>query len=242
MLFKKNFDHLTYCLIFFLSFISCDINAFSEASGLVFIKEKDLYYSVGDEGYIYEIDENMEISDFVYLGSYDLEAITYDLEQKKLYCLDEKNFTILAVDIETLELIEIIQLRLKKKHEKKYSQFESLTYSNEERLFYFAATNLVNNEGSLFSVGIDGGEAQKEIDFAIEDVSGLSLHKGRFYMVSDREDLITRYDPINNNFISLSIPGDKQEGIAVKPSGDLIIIEESGRISRYHINLFDQND
>lgn len=229
-----------FCTLFFSCFF---LYSQSETSGITWSKDTQSYFTVGDEGFIYEMDMNLTLTRTAYIGSFDLEGITYNQDKKTLFCLDEKRRTILEVDPLGLSIINIYPLELKKDKGRSYSQFESLVYipgSDDEKGHFYIAASVQKKKkdfGILFSFTLEDLELFPIADLPLWDISGLTYDDEYFYMISDTEDLIARFSPATGLYESIPIDGNHQEGVVLTSDNQLLILDESGHF--YNVSKSD---
>ena len=227
--------------LFFIFLLSLqNLFSFSEPSGITINRETGFYYVIGDEGHIYEMDENLNILRTVFLGSFDLEAIAFDHVRKTLFCLNERDLSLIEIDPQSFNILKFYPLELEKVKKRKFSQFESLTIV--DGLFYLATSTTKKKKqfGSLFSYNLENNEMIYLIDLPMWDISGLSYGNGYFYLISDDEDKIARYSIESDDFTSINLPGDHQEGIVFTPDNTLRIYDEDGTTFEITIDLFNE--
>ena len=66
------------------------------------------------------------------------------------------------------------------------------------------------------------------------DIAGLTFHDGYLYMVSDKKNLLIKYDIKNNKTIKkVKLKKSAQEGICFDDNGNVYIADDNGRILKY---------
>ena len=217
-----------FAFIFIGMNIFNNLYAFSEASGITWDNSSESYFVVGDEGCIYELDRDLNVLRNLVIGSFDLEAIAFVEEKNRLYCLDERNISLIELNPETLMILNIYPLKLEKEKKRDYSQFESLVYIDQT--FYLSASTKTKKKhyGTLFSVTLENSEMEPLRDLPLWDISGMTYKDGIFYFISDDEDLVARYRLSDDSFETLDIQGTHQEGIVITENSELLIIDEDG--------------
>lgn len=221
-------------LIFFSAFTS--LSAFPEMSGLTYASSTDMFYAVGDEGHIFELDRDMKILRSVYLGAFDFEAVTFIDELNRLYCLDESELLLLEVDLSDLSIKSIEPLNNRGKLKDKFIQFESLVY--KEGFLFLGVTykSEKKGEGALLRFTPADPTAEKIFDIPVRDISGLAYRDPCFVIISDKEDKLILFSEEEEILESRDINGDHQEGVSIL-GDDIYIVDESGRY-RIISNLF----
>lgn len=222
------------CLIFSVSSLS----AFTEVSGITWIESLNCFFSVGDEGDVYELDAELSIKRSRWIGSYDLEAITYNSLSNTLFCLNEKNLSLIELDLYNLSIINIFPLVLPKEKGRNFYQFESLVFV--DGLFYLAASVEEKDEefGTLFTVIPDNPELVPVGDIPLLDISGLTSLDDYLIMISDKENIIARYSLSSTTFDSRSLDGDHQEGVCIAADKKIIVFDENGEYQSLYADIF----
>lgn len=210
------------------------LSALSEPSGITWSESTGNYYIVGDEGFLYVLDRSFNVINSVYLGAYDLEAISYNPRTETLFCLVETDLTLLEVDMHSLRIINTFNLELERTKNRNYQQFESLVFvpsaDGEGGLFYIGASVEKKNKqfGILFSVSLDELKLIPLVDLPLWDISGLCYFGDNLYMVSDDRDVVASFSLTDESFEHRSVVGDHQEGIFSFGNKGLIILDENG--------------
>jgi uncharacterized protein YjiK len=198
------------------------------------------YYLVGDEGFLYEMDEDLILLNTVYLGDFDLEGITYNRDRKSLFCLDERTFTLIEVNPLSFSILKTYSPDLPRKKGKSYSQYESLIFIPQSEqgggLFYIGCSVRTKKKkyGELYSFSLDKLELESVAHVPLWDISGMTYDEDYLYMISDEEDVIARYDRETEDYESEHIEGQHQEGLVFSRNHELIVVDESGAF--YHLD------
>ncbi len=211
-----------------------NLEGVSEPSGITHNPKTDLLYIVGDEGDIYECDKDGNVLRSEILGALDLEGITYNIDNNRLYCLEEKSPSLLEVDIEKLQIVNTY--KLKGLVNKDLKQFESLTYSPVNQIgsgqFFMGSSVKSTKSGLITSFIINNSNIIKVDTYAIPlwDVAGLSYVDNRLFMVSDNKDKLATIDLSNSSFTAISIAGENQEGVTTFNHDKILVLDETNRI------------
>jgi uncharacterized protein YjiK len=220
-----------------------------EASGICYSSSRDTLFVANDEGKIYEITREGKRLRKVKLGKeYDLEGVACDDNEKLLYFAVEKSESILVVEMDRLQIIKKIQIdraynnRLILKKEKN-SGIEGITIidgslylSNQSHRSYPNA-----NASIVFKVEIHGERAKiKEVfNHGFVDVAGLSYHKGRLYMVSDKKNLLIQYNIHTQKVLTTHrLPKFAQEGVTFDNHGFIYFADDKGRVIKMDVERF----
>jgi len=219
-----------------------------EASGICYIEKTDMLIVVNDEGWIYKLTTKGEIKRKFFLGKYDLEGITYDKKNDKLFVAIEGKESILVLNRESLEVEN--EVEIKRKFEKvnllkkaKSSGIEAIAIdsngdiylSNQSKITY--KKKLKKNASVVFKIDSIKKKKAKIVEVynhGYKDIAGLTFHDGYLYMTSDTENLLIKYDLKNNKSIKeIKLPKSAQEGICFDNNGYVYIADDDGRILRY---------
>jgi uncharacterized protein YjiK len=219
-----------------------------EASGICYISKSDMLIVVNDEGWIYKLTRKGEIKRKIYLGKYDLEGITYDKDKDKLLVAVEGKESILVLNRASLELEKEIKIKRKydgievlKKSKKAgleaigIDEDGDIYVSNQSKITY--DKNLQENASVIVRVGSLSKTRTtiKEVyNHGYIDISGMTFHNGYLYMISDKKNLLIKYDIKNNKTINkIKLPKSAQEGICFDNDGNIYIADDNGQILRY---------
>lgn len=200
-------------------------------SGITWSPGREQYYVVGDEGFVFVFDKELNHIKSRYIGKYDFEGITYNSERDSLYCLDERNLLLVELGCDELDFLNVQRLDLDDR--RKYNQFESLVYTGE----YFSPANSFLTIGTretgkkarstIFSFTIDNLEMEPLMDIPLEDLSGLTIKGDRLILISDSADEIYTVSLQDETIDTDELPGDHQEGIHFREETGFVIADES---------------
>lgn len=230
-----------------LFFIACSkknnhqIAKIDEASGISYCSNSDTLMVANDEGSYYEISKSGEIITSKKLGDYDLEGVVCE-DDRLVFAIENRGF--LLVDRKTLksEVVELDPVYEGKKlplFDKK-SGIEGIAKVGD--LYYLAKQSKNENKSFLVAVKLDTDHAQivDTIKHKIPDSAGLEYHNGSVYIISDKEDLLVRYDIKKQKIVcEVKLEKSAQEGITFDNDGYLYIADDEGRILKYFAKDFD---
>lgn len=219
-----------------------------EASGICFVKKSNSLFVVNDEGTLYEISTKGEIENKLYLGKYDLEGITYDTKQDKLFLAVEGDESILILDRKSLKIEK--EIKIKRKFDKvnllkksKGAGVEAIAIdengdlylSNQSKITY--ENDLKENASVIFKVGSlkkKKTEIQEVYNHGYIDIAGMTFHEGYLYMTSDKKNLLIKYDLKKNKTIKkIKLKKSAQEGIAFDDKDNIYIADDKGSVLKY---------
>lgn len=206
-----------------------------EASGISYCKNTDILIVVNDEGTYYEISTEGKILKKVKLGNYDLEAVVCEdkeilflREDKGLFTLDRKTGKETKIPLDTFYKGTKPKLFDKKEGIEGLAKVDNLLYlakqSKKKKKSFIVVVKMKPYPSKIVDV----------IKHKIADTSGLSYHEGSLYMLSDKEDLLVKYD-LNKNKIVQKVALNKGawEGIAFDNKGYVYLADDDGRVLKY---------
>ncbi len=213
-----------------------------EASGICFSQNSKTLFVVEDEGTIYELSTTGELLRQKRLGDYDLEGVACDDDHNRLLLAQEGEDAILVVSQKKLRLKKSIKIKKRfrgeviLKRDKKYG-LEGITIVGES-LF------LSNQKDPSLVLKVPKKDKAKVTILELfkhghKDVAGLAYHDGYLFMVSDRENLLLKYDIKEKKVVATAkLPNASQEGITFDNDGNLYIADDDGRVLKYRRERF----
>ena len=243
-----NFGVILFILLGILNLNAKTIAKIPEASGITFVEKTNSLFVANDEGTIYEITKKGKILRKKFLGKYDLEGITYDKKNDKLLLAVEGDESILVLNRSSLDFEQEIKIKRKYKKLKllkksKKAGIEAIAIdengdiylSNQSRITY--NKKLKVNASVVFKIGSQKKNKAKIIEVfnhGYIDIAGLTFHEGYLYMVSDKKNLLIKYDIKNNKTIKkIKLDKSAQEGICFDDKNNIYIADDKGRILKY---------
>ena len=206
-----------------------------EASGISYCSSDDTLVVANDEGTYYKISRKGKILQQTKLGKYDLEGVVCE-ESQMIFALEDKGM--LVVDRLTGEKKEI-PLDTTYKGKKlplfnKRSGVEGITkvgnsvylarQSNKKKKSFIAVVRLMPYPSQIVDV----------LEHHVADTAGLTYHDGYLYMVSDKEDLLIKYDLKKKKIVQkVTLEKGAWEGIAFDAKGFVYLADDDGRIVKY---------
>lgn len=206
-----------------------------EASGISYCSSDDTLVVANDEGTYYKIDRKGKILQKTKLGKYDLEGVVCE-ESQMLFALENKG--ILLVDSQTGEKKEIpldtiyhgrkISLFNKRSGVEGIMKVGNSVYlakqSNKKKKSFIAVVRLLPYPSRIVDI----------LEHRIADTAGLTYHEGYLYMVSDKEDLLIKYDLQKKKIVQkVKLEKGAWEGIAFDTKGFVYLADDDGRIVKY---------
>jgi len=230
-----------------LLFISCGnakgnkIAKIPEASGISYCSRSDTLIVANDEGSYYEISRKGKVLQKKKLGKYDLEGVVCE-EEQLIFAIENKG--ILIVDRKTGKKTKVIvdtsyqgkKLKLfdKKDGVEGIAKSDNIVYlskqSKKKKRSFIAVVKLTPYPSRIVDV----------IDHNIADTAGLAYHDGYLYMVSDKEDLLIKYDLEKRKSVKkIKLGEGAWEGIAFDSKGYIYLADDDGRIVKYKKKALD---
>lgn len=232
-----NYLFLFLTAILYLSCGKDDSNKIAkipEASGIDYCRSSDTLVVANDEGSYYEIDLDGDIIRKIKLGKYDLEGVVctddlliFAIEDEALLFVDRKSGKSNKVAPDTTYRNKNLQL-FGKKH-----GIEGIAKSGDT---IYLAKQASKKRESFIVVIEPTKDLYKIIDLieSIPATSGLTTNKGYLYILSDKKDLLIRYDLQKKRILySVKLPKTAQEGIAFDGKGFVYIADDDGYVLKY---------
>lgn len=206
-----------------------------EASGISYCSSSDTLVVANDEGSYYEISRKGKILHKTKLGKYDLEGVVCEDEQM-IFAIEDKG--ILIVDRKTGEkkkvLLGTFYKRKKLTLYDKKSGIEGIAkvgnilylskQSNKKKKSFIAVVKLTPYPSRIVDV----------IEHHVSDTAGLTYYEGYLYMVSDKEDLLIKYDIDKKKSVQkITLDEGAWEGIAFDNKGFVYLADDDGRVLKY---------
>ncbi len=220
-----------------------------EASGICYSKKSDSLFVSNDEGTIYQINRNGKILKKERVGDYDLEGVACSKDSKELFLVDEKSDSIIVLNQKTLKIRRIIRVKKKYLGIKIFKPgkhgMEAITIDDSDiYISNQSSKKWPQNHSSVVAILKNRDKRKLAIEAVIDhgfiDVAGLDIYKGDLYMVSDKEDLLIKYDLKKNRVLwSKSLPKFAQEGIAFDNKGFVYFADDNGAVLKYKIDEFE---
>jgi len=221
-------------LVALLSFVeaSQSIAKIPEASGIAYCADSKKLIVANDEGTYYEMSKKGKILKKVKLGNFDLEAVVceedvyiFAVENKGLLFVERKTGKQAKISVNTRYKGKKIKLFDKKAGVEGIVKVDNLIYlakqSKKKKDSFIAVVKLYPLPSHIVDI----------IPHHIPDTAGLTYHNGSLYMVSDKKDLLIKYN-IQKKKIekTMSLQEGAWEGIAFDPKGNIYLADDDGRI------------
>jgi len=215
-----------------------------EASGICYSTIRNSLFIANDEGKVYEISKKGKILRDKKIGNYDLEGVACDNDRGLLLFAVEGEDSILVVSQKKLKIKKKISIKREFKNIKvlkkdKKHGLEAITivdgniflsnqsfnsYPKNDSSVIFQINNIKNKKAKIIKI----------INHGYFDISALTYHDDKLYMISDNKNLLIIYNLKNNKTISkIKLPKFAQEGICFDNSNMLYIADDNGRILKF---------
>lgn len=213
---------------------SYSIAKIPEASGISYCRDSDTLIVANDEGWYYEITTDGDIVTKRRVGNYDLEGVVCE-EDRFLFAIEDRGILIVDRKTERAKVLEIDSTYRGKKLKlfDKKSGIEGIAKVDD--LYYLSKQSKKKNNSFVVAVELDRfhNKIVDKIKHKIPDTAGLDYHNGSLYMVSDKKDLLVRYDLKKKRVIcKMKLPSSAQEGIAFDKK-HLYIADDDGQVLKY---------
>ncbi len=206
-----------------------------EASGISYCSKEDTLIVANDEGAYYEMSRKGKILHKKKLGKYDLEGVVcedeqliFALEDKGILIVDAKRGKKKKVSLDTFYNGKKLPLFDKKEGVEGIAKAGNLLYlakqSKKKKKSFIAVVRLTPYPSRIVDV----------IEHHIADTAGLTYHDGYLYMVSDKEDLLIKYDLQKKKSVQkVKLEKGAWEGIAFDNKGFVYLADDDGRVLKY---------
>ena len=206
-----------------------------EASGIGYCRNSDTLIVANDEGSYYEISPEGKILEKNKLGNYDLEGVVCE-DNQMLFAVENKGILIVErkrgqdknVILHTNFSGKKVTLFNKKAGIEGIAKHGDRIYlskqSKKKKDAFIAVLDQTTSPFSIIDV----------LEHGIADTSGLCYHEGYLYMVSDRKDLLVKYDLEQRKKVNkVKLPKGAWEGIAFDNHGFVYLADDEGRVLKY---------
>lgn len=206
-----------------------------EASGISYCSRDDTLIVANDEGSYYEISRKGKILHKKKLGKYDLEGVVcedeqmiFALEDKGILIVDTKRGEKKKVSLDTSYDGKILYLFDKKEGVEGIAKAGNLLFlakqSKKKEKSFIAVVRLTPYPSRIVDI----------FEHHIADTAGLVYHDGYLYMVSDKEDLLIKYDIQKKRSVQkVKLEKGAWEGIAFDNKGFVYLADDDGRVLKY---------
>ena len=220
-----------------------------EASGICYSKNSNTLFVANDEGSIFEISLDGKILRKEKIGKYDLEGVACDDKNSNLLFAVEVDESVLVVDMKSWKVKKEVKIdrkyrdKMVLKKDKEHG-IEAIIMINDDIYISNQSYKKYPDKDASIVFKISGLEKKKsKIESIIKhnfvDVAGLSYFEGFLYMVSDKKNLLIKYDIKRKKVIKkIKLPHFAQEGITFDGKGNIYFADDEGRVLKYEMSRF----
>jgi sugar lactone lactonase YvrE len=206
-----------------------------EASGISYCSSDDTLIVANDEGSYYKINRKGKILQKIKLGNYDLEGVVcedkemiFSLENKGILIIDRQTGKKKKVNLNTIYNGKKLPLFDKKSGVEGIAKIGNMVYlakqSDKKKKSFIAVVRLRPYPSKIVDV----------IEHHVADTAGLTFHDGYLYMVSDKEDILIKYDLDKKKSVQkIKLEKGAWEGIAFDTKGSVYLADDDGRVVKY---------
>ncbi len=206
-----------------------------EASGISYCTNTDTLIVVNDEGTYYEIDTKGKILQKVKLGKYDLEGVVCE-DKQIIFVREDKGLLIVERESDKKKKVIVdsfyegknLALFDKKAGIEGIAKVGNIIYlakqSKKKKNSFIAVVKLTPYPGRVLDI----------IEVDVADIAGLTYHNNALYMVSDKKDLLIKYDLDKKKRVKkVKLAKGAWEGIAFDNKGNVYLADDNGRVLKY---------
>lgn len=206
-----------------------------EASGISYCRHDDTLIVANDEGTYYKLTTKGRILQKKKLGSYDLEGVVceedqilFAVENEGLLMVDTNTGISKKVPLDTLYHGKRLPLFDKRSGVEGMAKAGNTLYlskqSNKKKKSFIAVLSMTPYSSQIKNV----------IKHGVADTAGLTYHQGYLYMVSDKKDLLIKYDLQKKQSVQeVRLEKGAWEGIAFDIKGNVYLADDNGRVVKY---------
>ena len=213
-----------------------------EASGIAYCSNSNTLIIANDEGTYYEMSTDGNILMKTKLGNYDLEGVVcedselfFAIENKGILNVQRKRIAKKKIVLDTKYNGKKLPLFNKKSGVEGIAKNGNVVYlskqSNKKKKSFIAVVQLTPHPSKITHV----------IEHRVSDTAGLDYHEGYLYMVSDKEDILVKYDLQKEKKVQkIKLGKGAWEGIAFDDKGFVYLADDNGKVHKYkkkHLGL-----
>jgi len=212
-----------------------EIAQIPEASGISYCADSDTLVVANDEGWYYEIDTSGAILHKHRARKYDLEGVHCEPD-RFVFAIEDRGILLINRKTNKTKLIEIDTAYRNKKLKlfDKKRGIEGITKVGDT--YYLAKQAKKKKDSIIVALKLSrfGSKIVDVIKPKIADIAGLIYHNGILYMVSDKKDLLIKYNLQKKKIIEkIKLPKTAQEGITFDSKGFAYIADDDGAVLKY---------
>ena len=224
-----------------ITFTSCSdskgktIAKIDEASGVGYCKDTKSFIIANDEGTYYEISKKGRTLRKEKLGNYDLEGVVcegdklfFAVEDKGILIIDRAKGTKKEITLNTSYKGKKVKIFNKK------AGIEGI--AKDGNLIYLAKQSKKSKESFIVVVKLEPYPSRivDILQHHIKDTAGLTIYKNNLYMVSDKKDLLIKYNLKKRKITKkIELEEGSWEGIDFDNKGDIYLADDDGRVVKF---------
>ena len=205
-----------------------------EPSDICLAEDKQSYFTVSDDGFLFQLDLNFKVIKKSKLLFNDSEGVFQ--YKGRVYVVEERTRMIKAVDMTEDVLLMTKDVPYAGGRNK---GFESICYNPAKDKFIIITEKdpiTIFEIAQLESESVAAMVTNRVVLNIDGDISAVTFFKGRLYALSDENHCVYRLNPTTYKVeITWKIPVLNAEGICFSPSGDLVIVSDDMQ----QVNLFE---
>jgi uncharacterized protein YjiK len=231
-------------------------DSITEPSGAVFNPYKKTLYVVSDEGYIFELNKKGKVLREKKLGRLDLEGVTYDSINKRIFAVVEKEDLIIEIDEESFEIKKTFKVNRfynnKEVLNPERDGFEGIAIIPEEQVFYLVNQGFslkekyANDAPAIIKVEIPSDENYESTDeLQIEEYYRLDVddlaeivytpNDNSLLVLSDSNDLLMKYSLLGERLSEAILEENGKEGLTFDDEDWFYLFQEDGSIKKFNL-------
>jgi uncharacterized protein YjiK len=228
----------------------------TEPSGAVFNPHKKTLYVVSDEGYIFELNKEGKVLRENKLGRLDLEGVTYDDINRRIFAVVEKKDLIIEIDEESFEIKKTFKVNRfynnKEVLNPERDGFEGIAIIPEEQVFYLVNQGFslkekyANDAPAIIKVEIPSDENYESTDeLQIEEYYRLDVddlaeivytpNDNNLLVLSDSNNLLMKYSLRGERLSEAILEENGKEGLAFDDEDWFYLFQEDGSIKKFNL-------
>jgi len=206
-----------------------------EASGISYCAKDNTLVVVNDEGRYYEIDLKGNILSQTNLGKYDLEGVVCE-DSRLIFAVENRGVLVLDKKTGTHEIVPVDDTY----DDKKLDLFDKKAgvegIEKVGNIIYLSKQSKAKDESFIAVIEMSGvlTKIVELIKHDIADIAGLAYYDGSLYMVSDKEDLLVKYNLATKKITKKTrLEKGAWEGIAIDNEGMIYLADDDGLVVKY---------
>jgi len=218
-----------------------------EASGICYCKKSKTLFVVSDRGLVFQITTDGKILKNQKVGKYDFEGIACGVDN--LFLAVEGSESVLVLDKKSFKIQKEVKINRKYrgkmviKKDKEHG-IEGITLIDDKIYLSNQSYKKYPNKDASIVFKISGVKKKKaKIEEIIKhdfvDIAGLDYYNGFLYMISDKKNLLIKYDlKLKKAVKKMKLPNFAGEGITFDEK-NIYFADDEGVVLKYKISQFE---